>query len=573
MTYGFFTGDILRGLAARVLFFLSLALLPIGLIAIAQTREIALQNEASTELSLIALTERASTAERQIFQEAFGAAEALASIVLLQRDDPQECSEFMRTYLDATDIYGVVGFIQADGMMNCSSADKPYDFSGDAAFQAILKNPERVAAPQRLGRVSNQLVAIVSSPVFSGDTLEGFVSLSIPKTSFQKIREPELPFKPITLFTFNPDSELLSSDTDEALAKKEMPSNVELALLIGRESTVFKALNQEGVERVYALQTIVGNAAYAMTVWPTDAPIVTPGITTRLSSFLPVLMWAASLIVAFWALNRLALRHIRKLGRQMRRFALNRNLPRMALGSSVPSELREMEAAFISMGESILRDEAQLEDSLREKNILLKEVHHRVKNNLQLISSIMNMQIRQAKSEDARRVLRRLQERILSLATVHKSLYQNDNLVQVDAKALMSEVVNQLLAVGLESGSNVKVEQEYDDMKLDADDAAPLTLLVSEAVTNAVKNVQREPLGSGRIAIRLTRQAKDRACLSVANTVGGKPGPDGTGLGSRLIEAFARQLNGEIEVEETAEEYRLVISFPLPQTQKEVYDY
>ena len=100
MTSGFFTGDILRGLAARVLFFLSLALLPIGLIAIAQTREIAKQNEASTELSLIALTERASTAERQIFQEAFGAAEALGSIVLLHTADPQACSEFMRYYRD-----------------------------------------------------------------------------------------------------------------------------------------------------------------------------------------------------------------------------------------------------------------------------------------------------------------------------------------------------------------------------------------------------------------------------------------------------------------------------------------
>ena len=122
MTSGFFTGSLLRGLAARVLFFLSLAMLPIGLIAIAQTREIAKQDSMSTELSLIAVTEQASVAERQIFQEAFGAADALAAIILLHLDDRDECSAFFKAYRDATDIYGVVGFISVDGQMACSSS-------------------------------------------------------------------------------------------------------------------------------------------------------------------------------------------------------------------------------------------------------------------------------------------------------------------------------------------------------------------------------------------------------------------------------------------------------------------
>jgi two-component sensor histidine kinase len=573
MTSGFFNGDVMKGLAARVLFFLSLALLPIGLIAIAQTREISEQNEVSTELSLLALTEQASGAERKVFQEAFGAADALASIVLLHLEDPDECSEFFRAYRDSKPRYGLVGFIPLSGLMTCSSTDRIVNFSEDEDFLENLEMPVRRASAQSIDRVSQRVVTVVSAPVYRRDELLGFIAISIPRETFEEVEEPELAYEPVTLFTFNPKAQILTTEDERDLAEQEAPSTVNLSLLTDKKPSVFRAQNQDGLERIYAVQPLVNDAAYAISVWPVDAPFLVPDLATRLGAFLPILMWAASLIVAFWALNRLALRHIRKLGRQMRRFALNRNLPRVALGSSVPSELRDMEAAFINMGESILRDEAQLEDSLREKNILLKEVHHRVKNNLQLISSIMNMQIRQAETEDVSRVLRRLQERILSLATVHKNLYQNDNLVQVDAKALMSEVADQLLAVGLEMNANVEITQSYADVKLEADDAAPLTLLVSEAVTNAIKYVPREGGERSEIEIILTQEEGHRARLTVANTIGARPEQGVEGLGARLIQAFARQLSGEIEITENDRSYRLTIDFPLPQQPKQIYDY
>ena len=231
-----------------------------------------------------------------------------------------------------------------------------------------------------------------------------------------------------------------------------------------------------------------------------------------------------------------------------------------------------METAFVAMAESILRDEATLEDSLREKNILLKEVHHRVKNNLQLISSIMNMQIRQAKSEDARFVLRRLQERILSLATVHKNLYQDDNLVRVDAKVLLEEVMGQLLKVGLGPGGHVKITQDFERISIDADDAAPLTLLTSEAITNALKYLPQSS-HDARLEANLRLIGPEEARLTVTNSLGRVPSVTGTGLGSRLIDAFARQLNGQVEVEQTDSTYTLNVTFHVPKTAKQIYDY
>ena len=573
MTSGFLSGGLMRGLAVRVLFFLSLALLPIGLIAIVQTRQISDQSRASAELSLLAVTEQASGAERRVLQEAFGAAEALSVLVRLRRNNSQECSDFLREYKEASKIYSLVGFIPIDGLMECSSSAESRDFSKNKGFQSAMRRGERQASVRGVGVVSGKHVIIVNSPVFEDDELIGFMAISIPSTTFESVDEPPLAIAPLSLMTFNQDGEILTTERSPNVAQNEAPANIELSLFTENNTHVFLASNQSGQERAYAILPIVPDAVYALSVWHSDTPFLQSDISTKLSAMLPILMWVASLVVAFLALNRLALTHIRKLGRQMRRFAINRTLPRDTMSPSVPIELVKMESAFIEMAESILRDEATLEDSLREKNILLKEVHHRVKNNLQLISSIMNMQIRQSDSEDAKTVLRRLQDRILSLATVHKSLYQNTDLASVDAGVLLHEVVNQLLAVGFAPGSNVKVSQHYDPIILNADDAAPLTLLASEAMTNVLKYVSHAPKDKGQITINLSYDGPDRAQLLIANTTAIGPVVPGTGLGSTLILAFARQLNGQVEVDETDGQYQMTVNFPVPPKNKEVYDY
>ena len=573
MTSGFFTGDLLRGLAVRVLLFLSLTLLPIGLVSIGQTRQLAEQSRTSAELSLLAVTERVSSAEQSVLQEAFGAAEALASIVVERRTSAKDCSALLQEYKEASDRYTLVGFIASDGKMTCSSIDETADFSESPTFKAILANPGRRATTLANGTLSRRPVTVINTPVFEDEELVGVMAISIPFATFENVEEPDLPIKPLSVVTFNHEGEILTSEKVFSEIATEMPRDVALAALVSDESAVFRTMNERGRERAYAVMPLVPGAAYAISVWPSDTPFLESDLYSLLNSILPVVMWIVSLIVAFWALNRLAITHIRKLGRQMRRFALNRTLPRDTLGPSVPTELVEMERAFIDMAESILRDEAVVEDSLREKNILLKEVHHRVKNNLQLISSIMNMQIRQAQGDDAKFVLRRLQERILSLATVHENLYKDDDLRRVEASTLLRESVNQLLSVGLVPGAKVKVTQRYDTVMLDSDDAAPLTLLTSEAVTNALKYVAASDEDKGRIHVSLTKQGPEMAMLTVENTAKGEPGESGTGLGTKLITAFTRQLNGNVEVERREDLYRLKITFPVPQTVKPVFDY
>lgn len=575
MTLGFLDGDVFRGLAFRILVFLTLALLPFGVIAVIQTQQIARSAERNAELSLLGLTEQAATVERAAIQEAFGTAMALGSIIQPYIDQPEACSRFLATYRENTATYSHVGYIPLDGMIECTSSMRRFDWSQIEEFEERMANPRRAVRASPTGPLSGQPVIVIYQPLQIDGTFAGYLTLSLPLPAIRSQERAELQRKPEDVVIFNSEGRLLLSDRGIATTEADLPRNRSLKLLVGEDGAVFSDENADGEPRVYSIVPIVSGVVYSMSVWhPADLPVARGA--GMLSSFLPVAMWLASLIVAFWSLNRLAIRHIRKLGRQMRLFAYNRAMPRSTLiGRGVPRELVEMQQAFIGMAESIIRDEAALEDNIRDKNILLKEVHHRVKNNLQLISSIMNMQIRRAQSEDARFVLKRLQERILSLATVHKNLYQSDNaLDRVDAGALLKEIVRQLLHVGLPAGAGVKVEKSFDAVEMDADDAAPLTLLVSEAVTNAMKYIGRRPdTGEAKLEIGLHRVAQDRAEFRIANTTGTGRGPDGTGLGSQLINAFARQLNGEVDVTCENGLHVLSLSFPVTYRSRTTTDY
>ncbi|WP_299831584.1 sensor histidine kinase [uncultured Roseobacter sp.] len=574
MTGGFLDGDVFRGLAFRILVFLSLALLPFGLIAVVQTQEIAQQAEEKTALSLLGLTELASGPERKFIQEGFGAAEALSSIVRLFVEDAQACVSFLRAYQMASGVYSMVGFLPADGVMTCSSAGGEYDFSAYPDFDLALATPERSVVLSRTGPITQQPTLVVVSPVFERDVFGGFMLLSINLTTLEESKDTPAEISPSDLVIFNAAGEILTSDRARLVTEADLPLNRSLKTLVGDNTSVFDDVNGKEEERIYAVVPIVPDVVYAMSIWRQADVLASASQTGTLSVFLPILMWIASLVVAFWSINRLAIRYIRKLGRQMRLFAYNRSMPRSAMGQGVPKEFVDIQTAFMGMAESIIRDEASLEDSLREKNILLKEVHHRVKNNLQLISSIMNMQIRRAPTDESRLVLKRLQERILSLATVHKNLYQSDGLERVDAGALVEEIVGQLLVVGLPAGSAVTVEQSYAPVQLDTDDAAPLTLLVSEAVTNAMKYIgQATARDPAKLKIELSQEDGEMAVFAISNTVGETAEAESTGLGKQLINAFARQLNAEVTTEVKEGVHCLTLAFPVPYRVKIVQDY
>jgi two-component sensor histidine kinase len=326
--------------------------------------------------------------------------------------------------------------------------------------------------------------------------------------------------------------------------------------LIAQGDDVFLGQNQSSVQRIYTLVPIEDTSLTVIGVWRVDdgpAPQLSAYITPAV---LPMRIWIESSAVAMLLVYKLVLRHTIGLRKNMAAIDGNRQLDTTRASSSMPNELQSLAEKFDRMTNIFVRDEVALENSLREKNVLKKEVHHRVKNNLQLIPSIMNMKIRLAKHEETRTVLSRLQDRVRKLETIHRDRYQSQLAGLVDVHTLMTEVIEMSVEVG-EAGENpLIVDINIDRVLLYPDQAVPLSLLTAEGITNAMQFIGA-PIGQSPFIQVTLRQTASACVLTITNSFGSDNVAKETGLGAQLINAFAIQLSGMIELEKSADSYTL----------------
>ncbi len=130
----------------------------------------------------------------------------------------------------------------------------------------------------------------------------------------------------------------------------------------------------------------------------------------------------------------------------------------------------------------------QLKRSLKEKNILIAEIHHRVKNNMAIISSLLNLQSGYASGKETRDLLLETESRVRAMALVHELVYEGDNFTDMDMRDLLQRLVNLLSRSFEQPGRNITTSLEADDITLDMSSSIPLALLVNELITNAWKH-------------------------------------------------------------------------------------
>jgi two-component sensor histidine kinase len=196
--------------------------------------------------------------------------------------------------------------------------------------------------------------------------------------------------------------------------------------------------------------------------------------------------------------------------------------------------------------------ESQLKASLADKQVLLREVHHRVKNNLAVISSLLNLQAGHVTDPATRQVFSDTQARVRSIALAHEMLYQSPGLSEVGVKDYISRLIDCLTASMGTLGGDVQVIQEIEDCRLWIDETIPIGFLVTELFSNCLKHAFTGRRGGEiRISFRSADQA-DRE-LAVADNGIGFPDyvdPERSGsLGLELVGIYVKQLRGRFEIE------------------------
>ncbi len=198
---------------------------------------------------------------------------------------------------------------------------------------------------------------------------------------------------------------------------------------------------------------------------------------------------------------------------------------------------------------NLYKTKNQLEDKIKEKETLLKEVHHRVKNNLQTVSSLLSLQARNNEDPRIKDLLKSSQNRVISMAMVHEMLYMREDISKVEYKTYVQDLAEYLVRSIKGTSGNITLDIDIPQVKLNIDTAIPLGLLINEAVTNALKYGIVDD-SQGEIFIKLRKGENDEYLLNIgdngagfADTINYKTSKS---LGLKLIHNLARQLRGSI---------------------------
>jgi PAS domain S-box-containing protein len=198
--------------------------------------------------------------------------------------------------------------------------------------------------------------------------------------------------------------------------------------------------------------------------------------------------------------------------------------------------------------------EAQIKASLKEKEVLLKEIHHRVKNNLQIVSSLLQMQFRRTQEKEAAIVLQDSQNRIASIALVHEKLYRSDDLANIDFAQYIPALTAHLFDSYKVNDEAVVLQIKVDNIRLEIETAIPCSLIINELVSNSLKYAFPANR-KGEIQIEFHTNSDHTMTLIVRdNGIGISEDFDittTTSLGLTVVQGLVEQLEGTLELDRT----------------------
>lgn len=196
--------------------------------------------------------------------------------------------------------------------------------------------------------------------------------------------------------------------------------------------------------------------------------------------------------------------------------------------------------------------EKRIQDALTQKDLLLREVHHRVKNNLQVIHSLLDLQALKLNDHELVEVLRDSQNRIRSMSLIHQTLYQSRNFARVDFQHFLDDLLPSLTESYRSVAGKVAIDVSAHEVQLPINEAIPCGLIINELVSNALKH-GFSPDRSGRIKVSIQQLTDHEVEMTVSND--GEPIPDAMDLdqtatlGLQLVQLLARQLGGVLQVQ------------------------
>lgn len=315
---------------------------------------------------------------------------------------------------------------------------------------------------------------------------------------------------------------------------------------------VGQANTSDGVAWMYAVAPLYDRELYVVYTEPTKALMATALNHVRLNLILPIAALLLASLAIWVSTNYLVLRWLESFRLLAARFAQGEFSGEVEKFARAPRELGLLSADLHSMARSIETRDHALQRALNAKIALTHDIHHRVKNNLQIVSSLLNLQAEKISDPAAREALSQTRARIGALAQIHRLLYEeshDSDHENVNIASLLNALCVQLRALH-RGQSNLQLVCFAEPLNVPINNAVPLTLLAVEAVTNAYRHGFAAGQ-SGTIILHFDI-VDDQAMLSVSDDGCGFDKPQNAkSMGGQLMTAFAQQLGGVLHIEST----------------------
>ena len=547
-------------LRLQVALLLAFATLPVGVLAVAQGYASFSNTQRLQREALSSDAFKQSAHEQGMIREAFGALDALSSQIDPDMT-PDECSSRMRDFVTTQKRVSFAGMGGPDGFMRCGHPlAGPFDLRGTPEYERFIDNPRRTVTVYQTGAISKVPVVTVSVPILRDERLVGSLSISLPSAYMVWANAPER-HSASHFAILDSDGKTVAWEEGDAEGGW-LPSAAGLSNVLRRAGGTVVAKALSGEKRIYSVTPLFERDIFAVSSWPVSQVTQRLNLPQMLLLLLPLIMWALAVTVAYFAVDRFALRHVVYLDRLVSAYARSGRSLRASGMREAPLEFAALGESFDRMAQEIESRENDLRRSLGEKDALLKEVYHRVRNNLQMIVSLMNLQLREVTGEQERETLLRLQDRVLGLSAVHKRLSEAEWADAIRIDTLLREIVTNAQNGRELRPDAVTVTFDMVEHVEGPDRSIPLALFTTEAVANVFKH----GLGAqsdGWLRVVLREVEEDTMELSVSNALTRTThAPGRIGLGTQLIDSFAMQLHGRVERERTDDEHTIRLIFP-----------
>src|SRR5437868_6127433 len=479
------------GLRPRLVLIVGVAMLAPGVLAVLQAVSGYNSSLRYLQQNLAQAAQLAANEEENMISASREILTSLAAHPDVRAGQGVACRRALQRAIGGLDQYAGASVVDSLGIMTCASApmktvitvaDRPW-------FRDVMTGDAFVVSDLVLSRWLDQWGMVTAVPlVDDAGVINGSVALFIGLDWVTRRYQRAASTDNTALALLDSKGDLISADPGHSPLMGGLPKDELIDEHLHAQTQTFTARGRDGTWRIYAISPLLEGRIFVILGTPLLAAMGPLALQVAWGVLTPILMWVLAIAVVWFGIEHFVVRWIAYLDRITSAYAAGRHNVRPERTSVAPAEIRSLGETFSRMADLISAREAELRESLAQKEILVHEIHHRVKNNLQLVMSLLNLHARRIRDPRAEAAFAEARSRINALATLHRRLHEPENLQEVDLRWFLEDLCVELRRGGLSGNRDIDLSVQAPDEVIGPEIAVPLGLLVTEAITNSYKH-------------------------------------------------------------------------------------